>query len=432
MHGQSGNPLYEIARHNGLVKEGFEHVVFENHDLEERNIAQIDPSQINRSSILKDFDVKTNQEKILFVTQDGKKISLEFAKSVYDTLTKIILSAELVGADKLNSNKESRVADYIYDKFAEIVRKELGKDLLDKSNFNEADFRRILHALFLQRIKREHIRSGCPNLFNLSLKNFSCYQEFKGHSYVELSKGFFPVLEAAMGESRYKFYTKVKCRHFVKKIILSQSLFPDNKLYDKEDVHARYTNDKKKAVLIVCDATDPQNPQDFVVICDNVLCTMSLGFLKENLNTIFEPFDLVTQEKRLAIQRLGFGIINKIFLFYDQPFWNNKLELINVCWVPEDDNFRLDKVAHRNAPRKLWFEDISKFEVVNSYPNAISAWIAGSEDFEKLDDASIAQECTRLLRKFLNNPNIPEPTLIKRQDLNFKFLILLKMFYKRY
>jgi hypothetical protein len=79
-----------------------------------------------------------------------------------------------------------------------------------------------------------------------------------------------------------------------------------------------------------------------------------------------------------------------------------------MIWLPEK-NFRLDKMISRNSTKRIWYEDICKFEVVRSQSNAISAWIAGSEEFEKLDDHVVVTECTRLLRKFLANENIPEP-----------------------
>jgi spermine oxidase len=360
-----------------------------------------------------DFNVKSNQEKTVFVTQEGKKVSLEFAKSIYETITRIISSAEHVAINQSNTNKENRVGDYLYDKYVEIVRKELGKDLLD-TNVEDADLRRILNGLFLMRAKREHIRSGCSNLFNLSLRNFACYQQQDGISYVELEKGYRPILDAIIGANKQAFESRVHLKHFLKKIILSPELCEGEQLYDRRNEHSKYTSDKNKVVLIMCDATDPKKPKDFAVVCDNVLCTMSLGFLKENINTILEPLSLVSDERRQAVQKLGFGTINKIFLFYDEPFWNENLELMNMIWLPEDDSFRLDKLSYANAGRKVWHEDICKFEVVGSYPNALSAWIAGSEEFEKLDDATIAGDCTALLRKFLSNQNIPEPKSIIR------------------
>ena len=289
LHGQSGNPLYEIARHHGLVKPGFEDIIFEDHKLREKNISRLSPENLNKSFLLRDMEVRASSEPVVFVTQSGKKISTEFAHSVYSTLTKVISSAESLAHGQVNKQlKEDRVADYVYDKYVEIVRNELGKDLLDSAaiSTDEAELRQILHGLFLMRIKREHIRSGCSNLFNLSLRNFSCYTEFKGHSYVELSKGFWPVIEAAIGKNKTKLEARVRLRHFLKRIILSSELVgADRTLYDRADAHSRFTNDKKKVVLIVCDASDPKQPKDLVVICDQVLCTMSLGFLK-----VFEVF----------------------------------------------------------------------------------------------------------------------------------------------
>jgi hypothetical protein len=112
-------------------------------------------------------------------------------------------------------------------------------------------------------------------------------------------------------------------------------------------------------------------------------------------------------------------------LFYEQPFWNPKLQLINMIWLPEDENFRVDKLNHRNCTRKMWYEDICKFEVVHSMPNALSGWIAGSEDFERLDDESIAKECTRVLRKFLGDESIPLPKSIKRYSFICSYFVFI-------
>lgn len=89
-----------------------------------------------------------------------------------------------------------------------------------------------------------------------------------------------------------------------------------------------------------------------------------------------------------------------------------------MIWLPENDEFRLEKLSHANASRKHWYEDISKFEASTSHPNTLVAWVAGSEEFEKLDENTIASECTRLLRYFLNNEQIPEPSRILRSKWN--------------
>ena len=57
-------------------------------------------------------------------------------------------------------------------------------------------------------------------------------------------------------------------------------------------------------------------------------------------------------------------------------------------------------------------------EVVKSQANTLSAWIAGCEQFEMLDESAIALECTKLLRTFLGDESIPLPSSIKRSKWN--------------
>jgi hypothetical protein len=261
---------------------------------------------------LKDVNVRTEKEQTVFMTQYGFKISLEFAQSVYDTITRLISEAETLGIDKLMTS-DNRVGDYLYDKFTEIVRVQLGQKLsLDFDDLTPFDLKRLLNGLFLMRMKRENIRSGCSNVFDLSLRNFSAYKEFPGHSYVELKYGIGPIINAFIGNQKEALFSRVKLKHYLKKIVLSSDLSPFRPLYDKPNVHAEYTNDKSKAVLFMCDASDPDKPKDFIVICDQVLCTMSLGYLKENLNNLVEPVSLISDERRQSVNRLGFGTTNKV------------------------------------------------------------------------------------------------------------------------
>lgn len=352
---------------------------------------------------MQDIDVTNTDESTIFATQHGKKISLKLAQTIYDQITNIISNAEQLNLDK--SLDDSRVGDYIYDKFNEVC-----------SRINNYELRQTLNGLFLMRSKRENIRSGCANVFDLSLKNFSNYQEFEGHSYVELKKGYTPILRAFMGKHEQEFLAKCSLNHYMKRIYLCTR--NSAQVYKRDCFHCKYTNDVNKVVIKMCNAVNPNDQRDFIVVCDNVVCTMSLGYLKENINSFLEPVSLISSEKRLAVSRLGFGTINKIFLFYEKPFWSPKLKLVNMIWVPENADFNYEKLIHRNSNKKLWHEDICKFEVVDSYPNALSGWIAGSEEFERLDDKTIALECTRLLRIFLANESIPEPKSIIRTKWN--------------
>ena len=48
------------------------------------------------------------------------------------------------------------------------------------------------------------------------------------------------------------------------------------------------------------------------IICDHIIWTTSLGYLKKNFQTIFAGEPELIREKQNAIANLGFGTINKV------------------------------------------------------------------------------------------------------------------------
>jgi hypothetical protein len=101
-------------------------------------------------------------------------------------LTKLISISAEVGLNCENEITDYSVGDFLYEKFNDLVEKELQistKSTIEAKNKNEIlfskeGFKNILNGLFLMRAKRENIRNGCSNIYDLSLKNFACYQVF--------------------------------------------------------------------------------------------------------------------------------------------------------------------------------------------------------------------------------------------------------------
>lgn len=256
------------------------------------------------------------------MTQNGAKIASDFAKSVYNVLTRIIADAESLTFDrslsKWSASRDARVGDYLHVKFIEAVKEHLNIELtlgsLAKADAHSLE--RLLYGIFLMRLKRENIRSGTSNVFDVSLVNFAAYQEFPGISYVELKHGYRPVLDAFMSEHKRDLTTRTRLQHHLKKILLDSRLGATGShagVFDtkSDEVRAQFTDDKNKAVLILCDEKSGEKPRDVVVIADNVICTLTLGYLKENMNNIVEPLSFVSDKRREAVSRLGFGTINK-------------------------------------------------------------------------------------------------------------------------
>lgn len=63
---------------------------------------------------------------------------------------------------------------------------------------------------------------------------------------------------------------------------------------------------------------------------DVVLVTSSLGFLKHNFQSLFQPS--LPDDKLRSMQKLGFGVVNKVQLQYNQPFWESDWKGIRLLW----------------------------------------------------------------------------------------------------
>ncbi len=233
------------------------------------------------------------------MTQHGQKIRSEFAQSIYDRITRLIASAK---DESLNStNFDMRYGDFLYDGLYAELNNELGAEVT-------SDLRSIIDGLFMMRCKRENISAGTANIFDVSFKHFATWKEFEGCGYVELKKGYGPVIDVVIGSYREAFDSRLNLNCYMKKIYLCQRLDAENEgRYVGNCFHCKFTRDTGKAVVRMC-----HKEKDFFVVCERVLCTMSLGYWKENLNQMLDPIGFVTNERRLAVLRLGFGTINKV------------------------------------------------------------------------------------------------------------------------
>ncbi|XP_037660410.1 peroxisomal N(1)-acetyl-spermine/spermidine oxidase isoform X3 [Choloepus didactylus] len=92
----------------------------------------------------------------------------------------------------------------------------------------------------------------------------------------------------------------------------------------------------------------------------HVILTVPLGFLKEHLDTFFQP--PLPPEKAEAIGRMGFGTNNKIFLEFEEPFWEPECQFIQVVWEDMSplENARLEL-------QDAWFKKLVGFLVLPAF-----------------------------------------------------------------
>lgn len=155
---------------------------------------------------------------------------------------------------------------------------------------------------FCLRFKWENIEKGCNDLFSLSLKHLGQYTQLRGNQVVKLKRGYCDVIEALIRPYKCEFNKRLRLEHVLKRILLCERL--NNRETVTRCKHCEYTKDINKSVLIV---DDLQSKRELILICDFVISTMSLGCLKDRIESLIEPKELLPIEKIKSVQRLGFG-----------------------------------------------------------------------------------------------------------------------------
>uniref|UniRef100_A0A1A9WL88 Amine oxidase domain-containing protein n=1 Tax=Glossina brevipalpis TaxID=37001 RepID=A0A1A9WL88_9MUSC len=138
-----------------------------------------------------------------------------------------------------------------------------------------------------------------------------------------------------------------------------------------------------------------------VIMADHVVCTVSLGVLKENHKTMFEPSLPLSKER--AIDGLKLGVVNKFFFEFEKMFLPDDWRGINCLWREED-------LKILRETEYFWMEGISGFYGVSYQPRILCGWIVGrhARYAETLTEDEVLKALMWMLRKFLNFP-VPDP-----------------------
>lgn len=141
---------------------------------------------------------------------------------------------------------------------------------------------------------------------------------------------------------------------------------------------------------------------------DHVICTVSLGVLKERYRSMFQPELPVL--KCNAIEGLTLGTVDKIYLEFDSPFWPEDWDGFGLLWTEEDQK------ALRECEEDRWLEDIFGFYCVDYQPNILCGWISGesARRMEMLTEEEVYKGVVKLLRKFLTSMKVKDPLRVKR------------------
>ncbi|KAE8350496.1 lysine-specific histone demethylase Aof2 [Aspergillus coremiiformis] len=146
-------------------------------------------------------------------------------------------------------------------------------------------------------------------------------------------------------------------------------------------------------------------------VADTVVFTGSLGVLKHQ-SIQFEPS--LPEWKHGAIDRLGFGVMNKVILVFEQPFWDTERDMFGLLREPSKQNSIIQKDYVANRGRFYLFWNCLK---TTGLPVLI-ALMAGDAALqaECTPDDEIIAEVTSQLRNVFKHTSVPDPleTIITR------------------
>jgi monoamine oxidase len=138
---------------------------------------------------------------------------------------------------------------------------------------------------------------------------------------------------------------------------------------------------------------------------DHVVVTLPLGVLKKK-STTFSP--ALPEWKTDSIGRLGFGLLNKVILVYDKPFWNVDEDVIGFLQEADPPNSlnQDDYVSKRGRCYLMWNT------IKTSGRPVLIGMLAGDAAFqaEKMSDGEIISEVTEQLATMYRHKTVPLPS----------------------
>ena len=286
------------------------------HGIEENPIFQIADQNHLLQLRHADYTLKRHD---LYVMENGNRVSEKIVKEVDFSYGMLIQQCEDFFVSGIpTSDENDSVGEFLVSNFEE---------KLDKYSNND---RKVRELIFNQRLLLECCISGCDKLEEVSLSEFGSYEELPGVHYT-IPPGFEAILE-----------------------ILKKNIPEKNFCLNKPVKCVSWDTSSEKSGQKVC--VECEDGERFYA--NHVISTVSLGVLKAACDRMFVP--PLPKDKKQAIERLGFGIVNKVILEFDEPVVASDVFRIHLLWEPLDNGPGTDL-------RTTWYRKMYSFEVVHDH-----------------------------------------------------------------
>jgi spermine oxidase len=242
-----------------------------------------------------------------YATQDSSVVSESFVDQTWSKIDNLFDQVSLV-ADSLNANTDKSLLSILDPNF---------KNLLKKLNANAANTP-LITAIYGSRLKEEIFNSACSNLSDLSALGWNRFLDSARDQEINLKSGYIGLIntfKSVIGDSNIYLNESV-----------SQIQYPTSGGITGNPIKITSMN-TVTGVRTVHEA-------------DYVLTTFPLGYLKSNYKSLFVPS--LPSKKANAIEKLGFGTINKFWLVFDSVPLGSDGQGISVLWRNDLPNLRFD------------------------------------------------------------------------------------------
>ena len=159
----------------------------------------------------------------------------------------------------------------------------------------------LIKSIYDAGTNNERFESSCDDLHQLSALGWNQYERLEGNQFTKLKDGYSKLTDHLASQVPP---SSLKLNEIVEKIDYSNDMV---KVTTYNSVEKKRTRYEAKVVL----------------------STIPLGCLKQNANQLFVPE--LPQEKTNAIQRIGFGTVDKIFVAFDAPF-DDSFQGVQIIW----------------------------------------------------------------------------------------------------
>jgi spermine oxidase len=225
---------------------------------------------------------------------------------------------------------------------------------------------------------------ACNTFYELSAKGFSQYANFEGEEFTNLKNGYIQLIN----------HLKSKLPNTVIKLGEPVS-------------NVNYTED-------IVQVSTPKS----IYQAKYVVMTVSLGILKSKYNTLFTP--ALPDAKISAINRLGFGVVNKLFYVFEKPVFDDPdVSGVQFLWA-NDTDFKLRSNLRCNLSAKFsqFYKSFNVLTVPPKRRNIFFSFFTGENSIysESLSDECLIDVMNDLLTKFFPQFNIPRPKALVRLE----------------